>query len=202
MPRQARLDTPGALHHVMARGIERGTLFRGSEDREDFLSRLGILVEGKALVVYAWALMGNHFHLLVQSTKTPLSLAMRSLMTGYAGSFNRRHRRVGHLFQNRFKSVLCEKGPYFLELVRYIHLNPVRAKMVEPTTELRRSPLTGHSVLMGAINRPWQETKEVLSRFSSREGEARRKYEEFVEEGLKKGVFLKNEKGNTVFLSK
>lgn len=186
MPRQSRLDVPGALHHVMGRGIERRALFIDGLDREDFLSRIERLVEKKALVVYAWALMPNHFHLLMRSTLVPLSRTMRSLMTGYAGYFNRKHQRVGHLFQNRFKSVLCEEDSYLLELVRYIHLNPLRAGIVDSLGSLEPSGLTGHSVLLKKVDRPWQDTNEVLSRFSPSEEKARKAYQRFMEDGLNK----------------
>jgi putative transposase len=188
MPRQARLDVPGALHHVMGRGIERRSIFLRREDQEDFLSRLEKLVHAKGFLIYAWALMPNHFHLLVRSTSTPLSHTMRSLMTGYAGYFNRTHHRTGHLFQNRFKSVLCEDDPYLLELVRYIHLNPLRAKIVDSLQDLDHSPLTGHAVLVGNMKRGWQNTKEVLSRFSKTEEKAIQKYRTFISEGVEKPI--------------
>ena len=124
MPRQARLDAPGALHHVMGRGIEGISIFRSDEDREDFLSRLGSLCEDGALSVHAWALLDNHFHLLIRTGKQRISEGMRKLLTGYVVRFNRRYGRYGHLFQNRYKSILCEEDPYLLELTRYIHLNP------------------------------------------------------------------------------
>ena len=125
MPRQPRLDTPGALHHVMGRGIDGIKIFRSKNDCEDFLSRLENLCEKKALRIYAWALMDNHFHLLVRTGKYPLSDSMRKVLTGYVVNYNRRHERYGHLFQNRYKSILCEDDPYLLELTRYIHLNPL-----------------------------------------------------------------------------
>ena len=143
MPRQARLDAPGVLHHVMARGIERRRIFLDDRDREDFLRRLSELATSTALEVYAWSLMPNHFHLLVRTVKLSLSQNMRSLMSGYAGYFNRRHRRHGHVFQNRFKSIVCEEEVYLLELVRYLHLNPLRAKVVKHIRELERYPYSG-----------------------------------------------------------
>src|SRR3990172_7539602 len=130
MPRGPRLDAPGTLHHVMVRGIERRAIFRDDRDRADFLRRLAALAAGGALTVYAWALLPNHCHLLLRPGARPLARAMRSLLTGYAGAFNRRHHRAGHLFQNRYKSIVVEEEPYFLELVRYLHLNPVRAGLV------------------------------------------------------------------------
>lgn len=182
MPRQARLDIPGALHHVMGRGIERQKIFLAATDRGDFLRRIEDLVGKNVWVVYAWALMPNHFHLLVRSTTVPLSKNMRSLMSGYAGYFNRTHKRVGHVFQNRFKSVLCEDGPYFLELVRYIHLNPLRAGIVKTMGELDHSPLTSHSqVLTGPLA---SGSQEILERFSNNFSKARSAYREFIKDGM------------------
>ncbi len=118
MPRQPRLDAPGTLHHVRVRGIERTALLRADRDRADFVARLAALAEHGALTVYAWALLPTHAHLLVRTGPRPLLRSMRSLLTGYVGAFNRRHKRVGHLCQNRYKSIVVEEEPYLLELVR------------------------------------------------------------------------------------
>ena len=118
MPRQARLDAPDTLHHVMVRGLERRAIFRDDGDRADFVARLAALAQAGALTVYAWALLPNHFHLLLRTGARPLAGCMRSLLTGYAGAFNRRHKRTGHLFQNRYKSIVVEEEPYLLELQR------------------------------------------------------------------------------------
>src|SRR3990172_2456581 len=149
MPRGPRLDAPGTLHHVMVRGIERRAIFRDDADRADFVGRLAALAERGALQIYAWVLLPNHAHLLVRTGIRPLARTMRSLLTGYAGAFNRRHHRAGHLFQNRYKSVVVEEEAYFLELVRYLHLNPVRAGLVPNLAGLARYRWTGHAVLLG-----------------------------------------------------
>ena len=180
MPRLARLDAPGVLHHVMARGIERRKIFLDDVDRDDFVRRLAALAASGAMVVYAWCLVPNHFHLLVRTGRFALSRSMRSLMSGYAGHFNRRHRRHGHVFQNRFKSIVCEEDSYLLELTRYVHLNPLRAKVVKDLRELERYAYGGHSALLCRVERPWQETAEVLGRFGDHLGEARRRYRAFV----------------------
>jgi putative transposase len=187
MPRQARLDAPGTLHHVMVRGIERTTIFRDDVDRADFVARLAGLAAPGALTVYAWALLPNHAHLLLRTGARPLARSMRSLLTGYAGAFNRRHRRVGHLFQNRYRSIVVEAEPYLLELIRYLHLNPVRAQVVPSLPELARYPWTGHSALLGTVARPWQDTGAVLAQFGLQIGRARRAYQAFVAEGLPQG---------------
>ena len=186
MPRSARLDAPGVLHHVIGRGIEKRRIFISDGDRDDFLSRLGVLAEEGFLKVYAWALLPNHFHLLCRTGTIPLSRSMGRLLTGYGVKFNKRHHRYGHLFQNRYKSIVCQEDPYFLELVRYIHLNLIRAGMVKGLRGLNRSPWSGHSVLMGYQRREWQDTGCVLSHFG-KGARGRKKYLDFVEEGIKKG---------------
>jgi len=187
MPRQPRLDAPGTLHHVIGRGIEGTKIFRNRGDREDFLDRLAKLCEAKALSVYAWALLGTHFHLLVRSGNQSLSHSMRRLLTGYVVNFNRRHKRYGHLFQNRYKSILCEEDPYLLELTRYIHLNPLRARMVKNFKELRFYPWSGHSAIMGKVKRRWQDVGTVLAYFGRRKRRAIAAYEDYVREGMEKG---------------
>ncbi len=138
MPRQARLDVPGALHHVMVRGIDKSKIFRDDEDKARFLERLGHNVEVGKSTVYAWVLMDNHVHILIKSGKDGISTVMRKLLTWYAQYFNRRHRRTGHLFENRYKSILCDEDNYLLALIRYIHLNPVRARLVATLEQLDR----------------------------------------------------------------
>lgn len=187
MPRQARLDAPGTLHHVMVRGIEQTLIVRDEADRADFVARLARVVQTNGLTVYAWALLPNHAHLLVQTGTRPLARGMRSLLTGYAGAFNRRHKRVGHLFQNRYKSIVVEAEPYLLELVRYLHLNPLRAKVVPTLRTLDRYPWTGHSALLGTVPRPWQATVEILSYFGRRRSRARIAYRAFVRAGIAQG---------------
>ena len=187
MPRQARLDSPGTLHHVMGRGIEATKIFRNKNDREDFLVRLKDLQRSGALTVYAWALMPTHFHLLVRSGQQPLGNSMRRLLTGYAINFNFRHKRHGHLFQNRFKSVVCQEEPYLLELTRYIHLNPLRAGLVPDLKALHDYPWTGHATLMARITRPWQETDFVWSFFSKSRIRAIKQYEKFIQAGIAQG---------------
>jgi putative transposase len=112
---------------------------------------------------------------------------MQRLLTGYAIRFNRRHHRHGHLFQNRYKSILCQEDPYFLELVRYIHLNPLRAKLVPDYKSLESYTYCGHCILLGQRRNDWQNTDDVLSRFAKSIPQARRHYREFVKSGIKAG---------------
>ena len=187
MPRQARLDAPGTLHHVMIRGIEGKSIFRDNRDRKEFVTRLGKLTKETGTRVLAWSLLRNHVHLLLISGPSGLALFMRRLLTGYAQGFNRRHRRRGHLFQNRYKSIVCEEDPYLLELVRYIHLNPLRASLVKNLGELDRYPWSGHRILIGREKSGWQERQYVLGQFHPREKEAIRIYRRFIEEGKDRG---------------
>jgi putative transposase len=188
MPRQPRLNIPGLIYHVMARGIEGRDIFRDDDDREGFLKRLADVVSkpgGPHL--YAWTLMSSHFHFLLRSGDGLLSPMMRRLMTGHAVTYNLRHNRRGHLFQNRYKSIVVEEEPYFLELVRYIHLNPVRAGIVKDLEELTQYRYTGHSVLMGRRNYEAQDVDAVLTRFSDKRKTAIVGYSGFVAAGLNQG---------------
>jgi putative transposase len=184
MPRKSRIDAPGALHHVIARGINRENIFRDDRDKQNFLYRLCAILKDSFVRCYAWAALDNHFHLLLRTGAVPISALMRRLLTGYAVSHNIRHKRSGHLFQNRYKSVLCQEDPYLLELVRYIHLNPIRAKLAPGMGDLDTYPFCGHAVLMGKHRNEWQDVDYILSRFGKRVSEARRRYRQFVEKGI------------------
>jgi REP element-mobilizing transposase RayT len=187
MPRKARIDAPGALHHIIVRGIERRRIFSDDQDRDNFIERLGDIVTGTQTYCFAWALIPNHAHILLRSGQTPLATVMRRLLTGYAVSYNRRHRRHGHLFQNRYKSILCQEDTYLLELVRYIHLNPLRAKIVKSLKESDKYLYSGHSALMGKIQREFQDTKYVLRLFGEKVPVARKSYRAYVEKGIAQG---------------
>jgi putative transposase len=187
MPRKSRIDAPGALHHIIVRGIERRKLFVDDMDRNNFLDRIGGIIYETNTSCYAWALIPNHFHLLLKTGQVPIATVMRRLLTGHAGYFNKRHHRSGHLFQNRYKSILCQEDTYLLELVRYIHLNPLRAKIIQDFNQLKQYPYCGHSTLMGKLKRDWQDAEWVLRLFDERVRAARRRYQEFVEKGISMG---------------
>lgn len=187
MPRGPRLDAPGVLHHVIVRSLEGSDLFREARDREDLVHRLDQLIPATGLALYAWALLPNHFHLLVRTGPQPLARCMRSLLTGYVGAFNRRHTRSGHLVQNRYRSIVVEEEPYLLELVRYIHLNPLRAGVVPDLAALAEYPFCGHAALLGRRAAPWQAVSEVLGLFGGRTVAARARYEAFVAAGVSRG---------------
>ena len=187
MPRKARIDMSGALHHLIIRGIERKRIFRDDQDRDNFLNRLGMILVESITACYAWALLPNHVHLLLRTGQVPLATVMGRLLTGYAVTFNQKYRRHGQLFQNRYKSILCQEDSYLLELVRYIHLNPLRARMVQDYKALGQYAYCGHSVLLGNKKNSWQDMDYVLGYFGRRKGLARGKYREYVQEGISRG---------------
>ena len=171
----------------MVRGIEKRKIFLDDTDRESFVKRLSDLLVATKTECLAWSLMTNHFHLLLRSGSTGLPTIMRRLLTGYAINFNQRHKRAGHLFQNRYKSIICEEDPYLLELVRYIHLNPLRSKLVKTMGALENYPWSGHAVIMGSHKMEGQAIEAVLSLFGKKVTTARGKYRAFVEEGIAQG---------------
>jgi putative transposase len=187
MPRLARLDAPGVFHHIIIRGIERRKIFRDNRDRENFLERLGKLLLETQTGCYAWAFLPNHAHFLLRTGEVPLATLMRRLLTGYVVSFNRRYRRHGHLLQNRYKSIVCQEETYLQELVRYIHLNPLRVGVVPHLAALASYPYCGHSALMGRRKWPWQDVDYVLHAFGKRVRNARREYLAYVEAGVEQG---------------
>ncbi len=187
MPRKARIDAPGALHHIIIRGIERKDIFKDSKDYSNFLTRLSDVLSETQTPCFAWALMNNHAHLLLRTGYRSISTVMRRLLTGYAQQFNRRHNRHGQLFQNRFKSILCEEERYLLELVRYIHLNPLRAGNVNDLNELTTYPYSGHHVIMGKEQYVWQDDDYILKLFGSKIRHAKKAYTAFVSRGIEIG---------------
>jgi REP element-mobilizing transposase RayT len=156
----------------MVRGIERREIFRDSKDKDGFVERLGDIIKATGTSCYAWALLSNHVHLLLRTGRRPIATVMRRLLTGHAVTFNRRHNRHGQLFQNRYKSVLCQEDPYLLELVRYIHLNPLRAKLVKNYASLRKYEYCGHGFILGKKGNDWQEVDYVLGFFNDRKAKA------------------------------
>ena len=187
MPRKSRIDAAGALHHIIARGIEGAKIFKDNADRQNFLDRLGTIVKETDTRCYAWALIPNHFHLLLKTGQFPIATVMRRLLTGYTMFYNRWHRRYGHLFQNRYKSILCQEDTYLLQVVRYIHLNPLRAGLVSTLEALDRSVYSGHSTIMGKRKNDWQDTAGVLRLFADKKSLARRRYRVFVKNGIAEG---------------
>ena len=187
MPRQARLDVPGALHHIMVRGIDKSNIFRDVQDKARFLERLGQNVQDAKCSVYAWVLMDNHVHILFRSGQGGISSVMRKLLTWYAQYFNRKHRRKGHLFENRYKSILCDEDTYLLALVRYIHLNPVRAAIIKTMAEMDKYSWSGHRAIIEKVHYPWMDTATVLAQFGATKRKAMKAYRQFMLEGMDQG---------------
>ena len=182
MPRQARIDYPGALHHVIGRGIDGKVIFEDPIDKEAFYRRIKETLQTSSMQVYAWCIMSNHFHLLIQTGKTTLSEFMRKVLTGYAINYNKRHKRKGYLFQNRYKSIVCDKDEYLLPLIRYVHLNPVKVKLIN-IGQLRNYKWTGHKEIVGGIEGIIVKD-EVLEYFGRKEKGAITEYERFLKDGL------------------
>jgi putative transposase len=187
MPRQARLDAPGALHHIMVRGINKTEIFSEAKDKKMFVERLSAAVIEGQCAIYAWAVMDNHSHILFRSGKQGISDIMRKVLTWYAQYYNRSHNRTGHLFENRYKSILCDEERYLLALVRYIHLNPIRAKVVLSIEELDKYPWTGHQIIIEKEKNKWMDTGHVLAQFGETRKQAIREYRRFMTEGLTMG---------------
>lgn len=184
MPRAKRINIAGGVYHVITRGIERKEIFKDDTDREEFLFRLAINLAKTKSKCFAWVLMPNHIHLMIKTGSGSLSDVMRGLLTGYAIYFNKKHKRHGYLYQNRYKSVLCQEDAYFQELVRYIHLNPVRAKIVKGIDGLDDYSWSGHAAIIGAHKNKWQDIDGVLVWFGERRNEAIKEYKEFIESGI------------------
>ncbi len=182
MARPLRIEYAGALHHVMARGNARADVFSDDDDREVFLAEFARVRERFDWVVWAYCLMGNHYHLLVETRRPTLSRGMRELNGIYTQRFNRRHRRVGHVFQGRYKSVLVDKDSYLLELSRYIVLNPVRADLCERAEDWQWS---SYRAVMGKVPAPDRlAVEQTLDLFGTSWGAARRAYARFVAAGV------------------
>ncbi len=186
MPRTMRLEMPGALAHIMAHSIDGKNLFEDDEDRVEFLRRLATGLELTGYQCFAWTLMDNHYHLLVRTNHLPMAKLMRSLNSGYARYYNIKHKRSGYLFQNRFKSILCQDQDYAAQLVKYIHLNPMRAGKVKTLEQLVNWTWCGHGYLLGkegSMGGVFQNRAECLRRFGEEEQEAIRNYLNFLSEG-------------------
>lgn len=196
MARIARVDYPGAVHHVYARGIEKRKIYMDDHDRDVFLRRTITNTSRWEIRFFAWALMENHFHFLVRSDGGNLPFFMRCLLTGYSLYFNERHERVGHLFQNRYKSRLITKDSYLREAIRYVHLNPINSGHVTSLEDLRKYPWTGHQQILSPSSIGLLEIDFLKELFSDgKERNWRSNYSNFVESGYSTDC---NGSGNTI----
>jgi putative transposase len=179
--RPLRLEYPGALYHVTSRGHERGPIFDDESDRRQFLDLLASVVSDQAWLLHSYCLMGNHYHLLVETVRPTLSRGMHSLNSRYSEHFNRRHERSGHLFEGRFKAIVVQKQAHLLELHRYIVLNPVRAGIVRRADDW---PWSNYRATSGAIPYPsWLDVGSTLALFSAYGSGATGAYIRFVADG-------------------
>lgn len=184
MPRKPRLYVPGALYHILSRGNNRQNIFLSDHDYQKFLKVLEQIKNQRPFFLYAYCLMPNHFHLLLEVSQCPPSVILQRLLTSYTLYFNKIHQKNGHLFQGRYKAILCDKDAYFLELVRYIHLNPVRTGLVRMPSEWKWS---GHREYLDLDKRGLIDQNAVLNYFGE-EGELTfSRYAAFVNEGIALG---------------
>jgi len=182
MARPLRIEFEGAFYHVLARGNARQRIFLGDGDRNLFVGNLGRVSQRFDWTVWAWCLMDNHYHLLIETRQPTLSKGMREVNGVYTQAFNRRHRRVGHVLQGRYKAILVDQDAYLLALARYIVLNPVRAHLVESAGETEWS---SYKAVMGKMRAPeWLAVDDTLSMFHQQRGPARRAYARFVRDGI------------------
>ena len=181
MTRPLRLAYPGALYHVTTRGNARQAIYTDDQDRSTFLAVLAAVVTRSQWLCHAYCLMDNHYHLLIETPQGNLSAGMRQLNGVYTQRFNRRHTRVGHVFQGRFKAILVERESYLLELCRYVVLNPVRAGLAKRPQTYRWSSYRATAGLEKAPE--WLTREWVLAQFSPQRRRAERQYQEFVQDG-------------------
>jgi REP element-mobilizing transposase RayT len=182
MARKMRLEVEGGLYHLIVRGNDRQDIFHSSEDHQRFLSMLEAVKEKLPFFLYAYCLMTNHIHLLIERRADGIGRIMHRLLTGYSQYYNRRYRHVGHVLQGRHKAIICQSDPYLAELVRYIHLNPVRAKMVKMPEEY---PYSSHRAYIGIEAAGTVDVDPVLRRFGARKAVAQDRFAKHVIAGIK-----------------
>src|SRR4030095_14827248 len=196
MARPLRIEYDGALYHVTSRGNDRKPIFKDDGDRELLLRTLARVNERFHWICHAYCLMNNHYHLVIETLDGNLSKGMRQLNGVYTQAFNRRHHRVGHLFQGRFKGILVQKESHFLEVCRYVVLNPVRAKAVKHPREW---PWSSYRATGGlAPGSPRLTGGEGLRHFGQRRGPAQQKYREYVGEGIAGATIWENLKAQSL----
>jgi putative transposase len=181
VPRQPRPDAPGAVHHVWTRGLERRAIFIDERDREDLLARLIRVLPSGGARSFAWAFVSNHVHAVIQTGQVPLGALLARVNTGFALSFNRRHQRVGYVFQSRFGSRLITSTADLVNVIRYVHLNPLRAGLVPDLAGLSRYPWSGHGALMGLRQaHVFEAVADALALFAKETEQARQRLAEWM----------------------
>ncbi len=184
MPRPKRIHYEGAVYHVTSRGNERRKIVTDDSDRWMFVRLLGEMIEENQVVCHAWVLMDNHYHLLLETPAANLSVAMKHFNGIYTQRFNKKHHRVGHLYQGRYKALVVEKETYLKELSRYVVLNPVRARMVKHPKDWKWSSYRATAGLEKP--EPWLEVDWILGQFGKERKRAHEAYKRFVEDGMGK----------------
>ena len=196
MARPLRIEYDGAVYHVTSRGNARKNIFKDDDDREVFLEVLGRVVKRYNWLCHAYCLMGNHYHLLIETPDANLSAGMRQVNGVYTQKYNQRHKKTGHIFQGRYKAILIEKESYLLELCRYVVLNPVRAGIVEQPEEWNWS---SHTATVGMKKAPGYLTTDwILGQFGNKRSDAGKHYTEFVKSGIKRESPWRKLKGQTL----
>jgi len=198
MARPLRLELAGGLYHVTSRGDRREDIYVDDEDREQWLTLLGRVCYRFNWRCHAYCLMDNHYHIVIETAEANLSKGMRQLNGVYTQYYNRRHNRVGHVFQGRFKGIVVEQDAYLLELARYVVLNPLRARMVKNIQAWKWSSY--HAMIGKAPVPPWLETNWILGQFSKQRKRAIAHYVNFVREGVGLPTIW-NDLKNQVFLA-
>jgi len=184
MARKNRIEFPGAFYHVLARGNNKQKIFKDEEDYKVYILRIKRYHERYKFILFAYVLMPNHIHLLIQTGKTPLSKVMQGLQQSHTYYFHRKYKTVGHLFQGRYMAILCQRDAYLLELVRYIHLNPVRSGLVSNPEDY---PWSSHWIYLGYLGQPYVEKDLVLRMLSDDESRQNKIYRQFIADGVIKG---------------
>lgn len=184
MAKKPRLEVEGGLYHLITRGVDRRDIFHSPDDHRKFVSMLTVLKGKLPFYLYAYCLMTNHVHLLIERMTDDVGRIMHRLLTGYSQYYNRKYRRTGHLFQGRHRAILCQSDGYLAELVRYIHLNPVRAKMVETAADY---PFSSHLEYLGRVDAGPTDVDPLLRRFGRTKAVARGNFADFVAAGTAMG---------------
>jgi REP element-mobilizing transposase RayT len=186
MGRPLRILYPGALYHITSRGNEKKAIYLDDLDRKRFIEILEDYHDRLGVLIHCYVLMNNHYHIVMETPEGNLLKVMHGINSGYTGYFNRKYSRVGHLFQGRYQGILVDKDSYLLEVSRYVHLNPVRAKIVEKPEQYKWSSYSGY--IGKGEELKWVEYSWILSNFGSDKKKARSEYRKFVEEGIKERV--------------
>lgn len=184
MPRQPRIHSPGLLYHVICRGNQKMPVFLDDQDFRAYLARIAESHAEFPFRLYAYALMGNHVHLLMEAGKQPIAKPMQIIQQRYTQYFNKKYDKIGHIFHGRYKAIVCDRDAYLLELIRYIHLNPVRAGAVKDPSEY---PWTSHNSYLAKKVDPWLDRDAILQQFAEGLEMAQKRYLDFVMGAIQEG---------------